>query len=167
MPRGRPRLAAEIKEQNGHYRHDAQRRNKDAPVADGREPVMPEFFNDDERKKWIEIVEDLRRNGILSSDLRELITSMCVAWGGYMTARRNVEKYGQVFVFKDSKGEVQVKNNPFSIELHKYRAAFDAMLPELGLTPSSRQRMVAVNAFADDDDPFKQLLSRLTDAVTN
>lgn len=161
MARGRKKVAAEILESKGAYRKNPQRENKLAPKADGKEPVMPDYFNDDEKEKWREIVADLRANGILSQDCREVMIAYCTAYGGWINARRAVLKTGIVLVRKNDEGQTEVKRNPFSVELHKYRDEMNRLLPEFGLTPSSRSRLIPPK---DDkqESAFSALLDRMS-----
>lgn len=154
---GRPRIAQEIHERNGSYAINPNRQNKQAPKADGKEPEMPEYFGEDECRKWIELVEDLRRNGILSRDTREILIAYCTAYGGWMKARRAVEQSGLVLASRDEDGNPSFKRNPFCVELHKYRDEMNGLLTEFGLTPASRQRCVS---FAEQEsDPFHEWLA--------
>lgn len=159
MARGRKPTAPEILKMQGSFVKHPERENKLAPVANGQEPEMPSYFNEDEKQKWAELLIDMRKNGILSSDLREIMTAYCSAYGGWMNARRMVEKTGIVLVRKGEDGAL-IKRNPFSVELHKYREEMNRLLPELGLTPSARSRMVA--QIPDDEDPLTEWLRRAT-----
>ena len=155
MGRGRKKLAPEIMEASGAYEKNPNRRNKDAPKANGFEPTMPDYFNDEERQKWVELVADLRSMGILSSETRELLIAYCTAYGGWMKARRAVESAGLALVDKENG---TIKRNPFCSELHKYRDAMNRLLPEFGLTPSARGNLVSLND--DMEDPFAILAER-------
>jgi P27 family predicted phage terminase small subunit len=142
MTKGRKKTAPEILKMQGSYAKNPQRENKSAPKADGQEPEMPHYLNDDEKLKWGQLLQDMKQNGICSSDLREIMIAYCTAYGGWMQARKAVQKTGIVLVQKTDDG-IDAKRNPFSVELHKYREEMNKLLPELGLTPSARARMVA------------------------
>jgi P27 family predicted phage terminase small subunit len=102
----------------------------------------------------------MKRNGICSSDLREIMIAYCTAYGGWMLARKAVLKTGIVLVQKTDDG-IDAKRNPFSVELHKYREEMNRLLPELGLTPSARARMVAT--LPPEEDEFDIWLKRRTE----
>lgn len=137
-----------------------ERLNKSAPSADGLQPQMPDDFSDDEKRKWAELVAVLDGNGVLSSDTAEILTAYCTAYGGWMEARRKVRQTGIVLVTKGDDGKPDIRRNPFSVELHKYREEMNRLLPELGLTPASRQKLV-MNKLEEEDDPFKFILNRM------
>lgn len=157
--KGRPRIAPEVMEARGSYKAHPERRNEAAPKANGNEPQMPDYFTEDEQWKWIELVEDLQQMGILSTDTRELMIAYCTAYGGWMKARKAVETTGVVLVQKNDNGKTVIKRNPFSAELHKYRDEMNRLLPEFGLTPSSRGKLISLKA-VEEADPFGILSAR-------
>lgn len=160
MARGRRRIAPEIHEASGAYRKNPKRRNKDAPKANGDRPKMPSYFSEHERSKWEEICETLESNGIMSTDCLEILIAYCTAYGGWMKAREAVQRTGIVLVQKID-GVTEVKRNPFSVELHKYRDEMNRLLPELGLTPASRSKLKVVDD-DKDESAFSALLSRMS-----
>jgi len=157
MVKGRKKTAPEILRMQGSFNVHPGRENKNAVKANGQEPQMPDYFTPDEQQKWGELLQDMTNNGILSSDLREIMIAYCSAYGGWMKARRMVEKLGVVLVTKTEDG-TEIKRNPFSVELHKYREEMNRLLPELGLTPSARARMVAT--LPPEEDEFAEWLKR-------
>jgi P27 family predicted phage terminase small subunit len=161
MPKGRKRIAPEIHEANGSFRVHPERRNKDAPKSDGKRPVMPVDFDNHEAKKWEELCSILEGNRVMSSDLIEILVAYCTAYGGWMRAREAVRKTGIVLVQKMADGTTDVKRNPFSVELHKYRDEMNKLLPELGLTPASRSKVSAIDADDNKDDPFASIMERM------
>jgi len=160
MTKGRKRLAPEIHEANGTYRIHPERRNKQAPTVDNERPVMPDDFDEHEQKKWEQLCKILEKNRVMSTDLIEIITAYCTAYGGWMRARDAVRKTGIVLVQKTSEG-TEIKRNPFSVELHKYRDQMNKLLPELGLTPASRGKVSSTELDDKEDDPFKKIMDRM------
>lgn len=113
---------------------------------------MPDYFNDDETLKWLQLIADFRANGILSLDNREILIRYCTAYSGWIAARRAYEDSG--LVIYDDKGNA--KRNPAVSEMHKFAEQMVKLLPEMGLTPASRQRLVS---FAQPEaDPYAQWL---------
>lgn len=155
MGKGRRPIAPEVHKANGTYVKHPERENKQAPVADGNAPEMPNYFNEDEASKWAELVTDLRTECVLSSTSRELMIAYCTAFGGWIAARRKVQELGQCLGEGD-----KAKRNPHSVELHKYRDQMNRLLPEFGLTPSSRGKLVSMNVDGKDS-PFHELLDRM------
>lgn len=160
MAKGRPRIAQEILERSGAYSINPSRKNHDAPIANGKHPKKPDYFDDDESQMWSQLCIDLDEMGIISSDIREIMIAYCCAFGGWIKAKRMVAKLGQVLVTKKGDGTVVTRRNPFSVELHKYREEMNRLLPEFGLTPSSRSRLKSVKT--EKEDEFAAWLSRGT-----
>ena len=160
MARGRKRIAAEVHKQRGTYNVHPERENKNAPTANGKQPDMPDYFGDHEKAKWKELCSDLDINGVLATDTREILIAYCTAYAGWMRARELIRSTGIVLISKTKKGETAVTRNPISVELHKYRDQMNRLLPELGLTPASRQKLVAAKP-EQEESAFSALLERM------
>lgn len=113
---------------------------------------MPAEFNDDERQKWIDVCADLRRLGVLSSDVREMLVAYCTAYGSWIELRRRIAIEGMLIEGEDGRS----RKNPAMAEMHKFRDVMNRLLPEFGLTPASRQKLCSVN---QESDPFQEWLS--------
>ena len=166
MTRGRKPLAPEVHEAKGTFNVHPERRNKKAPKSDNARPEMPDDFDEHEIKKWEQLSNILEKNRVMSTDLVEIMTAYCTAYGGWMRARDMVRKTGIVFIQKekgsDGKDFVKdIKRNPFSVELHKYRDQMNKLLPELGLTPASRGKVSAIEADDTAEDPFAKIMARM------
>jgi P27 family predicted phage terminase small subunit len=75
-----------------------------------------------------------------------------VTYGKYRTALEDVNANGLTIV--GVKGNVM--RNPAAIELHQSMEKLAKLMPELGLTPSARARLIADQA--EDVDPFLEFL---------
>ena len=157
MARGRKPLAPEVHKAKGSYKKDPQRENKHAPKADGKEPTMPDWFSDLEVEMWKELVAYLRQMGVLSSENKELMIAYCTAYAGWQVARKEFVACGGLIT--DAKGEP--KRHPAGTDMHKFRETMNKLLPEFGLTPSSRGKLVSMNP-TEDESPFAGLLERLS-----
>jgi P27 family predicted phage terminase small subunit len=78
-----------------------------------------------------------------------------------MKARQLVRTTGIVLVEKSKDGKRTISRNPISVELHKYREEMNRLLPELGLTPASRQKLTSLKLDEAIDDPFNSLMERM------
>jgi P27 family predicted phage terminase small subunit len=161
MVRGRKPLAAEIKKATGAYAKNPQRENKSAPVADGESPVMPKWFGPLEKSKWSELVKDLTKNGVISTDTREILIAYCTAYAHWMEAREKVKQTGLAIVGVDKEGNTQITRNTYVTEMSKFRDQMNKLLPELGLTPASRQKLSSLKVEDDKDDPFASIMERM------
>jgi len=156
MPRGRKRLSQEVHRANGSYRKNPNRENTSEPKLDGLTPEMPDWFGDDETQMWDQLTADLRSLGIMSSDLREILIAYCTSYAGWKLAREEVMKTGGLLT--NEKGEP--KRHPAAADMHKHRDTMNKLLPEFGLTPASRSRLVSMNV-DKDENPFAGLLDKL------
>jgi P27 family predicted phage terminase small subunit len=162
MARGRRPLAAEIKEITGAYRKNPQRKNAAAPVSDGLTPDMPHWFGPLEVEKWNELCGDLGRLKVLASDTREILVAYCTAYRRWREARDKVDETGLAITEIGKDGNATLKRNPYVTEEQKYREHMNRLLPELGLTPASRQKLTSLKLDDDKaDDPFAGLMERM------
>ena len=161
MGKGRKPIAAEIKRATGAYNKNPQRENKSAPIADGSDPDMPDWFDELEIEKWNELVSDLRRNGVISSDTREILIAYCTAYKHWREARHKVATTGLAIEGFDKEGNVQISRNTYVTEMSKFRDQMNRLLPELGLTPASRQKLTSITPDDAKDDPFASIMARM------
>ena len=158
---GRKAIAPEIKEMTGAYRKNPQRRAVAAPVADGTAPDTPECLCDVAKAKWDELIGDLKRNGVLSTDTREMLISYCTTFAKWMEARQKVEETGLAIHSVDKLGNEIISRNPYVAEMHKFREQLNKLLPEFGLTPASRQKLKSMNLDDKTEDPFAKIMERM------
>jgi len=161
MVRGRKALAMEVKQATGAFTKNPQRKNKTAPVADGESPEMPDWFCDDAKAKWAELIGDLKRNGVLSRDTREILIAYCTAYAHWLEARRSVANTGLAIEGFDKAGNQVIARNAYVAEMHKFREQMNKLLPEFGLTPASRQKLTSMNLDDDKEDPFAKIMERM------
>lgn len=156
MARGRKPLAPEVHEHNGSYRKNPNRENKERPVIDGQRPVAPEWFNDQELQVWDAVCGDLEQKGIQDTSNRELLIAYCTAYAGWFECRKMVTE--NAYTVTDSHGNV--KRHPVATDMHKFREQLNKLIPEFGLSPSSRSRLVSLKQ-DEDKNPFGELLQKL------
>ena len=161
MVRGRKPLAQEVKEATGAFRKDPQRKAKSAPTADGASPKMPNGLSRVAKAKWREMVGDLKRNGVLSTDTREMLVSYCTTFAKWMEAKNKVEETGLAIESVDRCGNQVIHRNPYVAEMHKFREQLNKLLPEFGLTPASRQKLKSMNLDDKKDNPFAEIMARM------
>ena len=158
---GRKPLAAEVKDLTGAYRKDPQRKNNAAPKADGKSPRMPTGFCRVAKAKWKELCADLERNGVLSTDTREMLIAYCVTFAKWTEARQKVKETGLAIHSVDKLGNDVISRNPYVAEMHKFREQLNKLLPEFGLTPASRQKLTSMKLDDGKEDPFAKIMERM------
>lgn len=161
MARGRKPLAQEVKDRSGAYAKNPQRKNKTAPSADGQSPKMPRWLGKHAKEKWKELVADLKSNGVLSTDTREIMIAYCTAYEHWRQAREAVAENGLAIVAFDKEGNRQIVRNAYVAEMHKFREQMNKLLPEFGLTPASRQKLTSLKIDDKTEDPFARIMERM------
>ena len=159
--KGRPRKATEVLKQEGAYKVNPQRENKQEPKPRSIEPPKPDVVKQDPiaNQKWDSLANLLDEVGLLANTDGELMELFCITFSQYRKLLGQVNKTGFTLVSKELDG-VTVKRNPIMTE---YKAAADMLrrlIPEFGLSPSSRSRLVAVSSESRKDDPFDEWLKR-------
>jgi P27 family predicted phage terminase small subunit len=56
---------------------------------------------------------------------------------------------------------VQISRNTYVTEMSKFRDQMNRLLPELGLTPASRQKLTSITPDDAADDPFASIMARM------
>lgn len=155
MP-GRKPLPVEVHKANGTYKKDPQRENKQAPVALYGRPVMPEHVEVDPAAaaKWNHIVGMLDEMNVLSKTDHDLLARYCLTWSEFMRVATELRTVGHVI--HSEKGS---KRSPESSAFVSLNNELGKMGAELGLSPSSRGKLIA-NPEAKDNDPFAEWLKK-------
>lgn len=158
---GRKPIAQEVKEAAGAFRKNPQRKNIAAPSADGASPDPPKGLCRVAKAKWKEMISDLKRNGVLSTDTREMLVAYCTTFAKWMEAKKKVEETGLAIESYDKLGYLVISRNPYVSEMHKFREQLNKLLPEFGLTPASRQKLKSMNLDEKKEDPFAKIMERM------
>ena len=158
---GRKAIAQEVKELQGAFCKNPQRKAKTAPLADGASPTVPKGLCRVAKAKWKELIGDLKRNGVLSTDTREMLVSYCTIYAKWIEARKKVEETGLAIESVDKMGQLVISKNPYVAEMHKFRDQLNKLLPEFGLTPASRQKLKSMNLEEKKEDPFAKIMARM------
>lgn len=123
--------------------------NENEPEAIPEGAECPQHLDATAKREWAFMVEVLQAMGMFSKSYRAALELYCESYSNYRIALAAVEKYGQVLVTKKPDGTIDVRRNPFSVEVHKYKEECKTLLTEFGLTPSSKSRV--------EGAPVKQL----------
>ena len=158
MMRGRKPLATAEKERRGSFTPHPERRNKREPKPPSGRPTKPKHLDEYASKKWNAVVKLLDQMGLLNKADADLLELYCVTYSGYRRALESVAKTGMVLVTREDHGEqVEVRRNPFSVELHKYMDRMQKLLSEMGLSPVSRSRVQAAGS-PEESNPVLEML---------
>lgn len=133
--KGRKPIAIEVQEARGAYRKDPQRRPSNVIKADEATPEPPAPVKADKRALavWDETCMILANTGILSRTDQHLLTRYVLVYAEWLKCAEHIQKHGHA----DENG----KTSPESVAFFKLAADHAKLLPELGLSPSSRARL--------------------------
>jgi len=98
---------------------------------------------------------------VISTDTREILVAYCTAYGHWMEARTKVAETGLAIESYDKDGNRIITRNGYVTEMHKFREQMNKLLPELGLTPASRQKLTSLKLDDGKDDPFAKIMARM------
>jgi P27 family predicted phage terminase small subunit len=156
--RGRKPLATATKEASGAFRKNPQRRNASEPTVQRGWPAKPETVETDDiaSAQWDELCGTLDDMGILTVSDKSLLAMYCQTYAEYIRLHRHIRENGCVLVNVQG----NETTSPQASQVHKYADRLIKLMAEMGLTPSSRSRIVAPKK-DDDDDPMAELLTRL------
>lgn len=147
-----------IKRLHGSQRGDDEGYYKiPEPIGDGTIPSCPDWLSDPAKKKWFEVIQQLRRisESLLSSVDVQMLARYCVIWELWDKSRRFIEKNGEVMVFREAdvvtkkgkkeiikKGRVKyVQQLPQANLFFKYAQELRQIEDEFGMTPSARTKV--------------------------
>lgn len=95
----------------------------------------------------------LAKLGLLTEIDGAALAAYCTAYGRWVEAERNVQKYGTVMLSPDKGWPVQ---SPYLSIANKAMEQMHKFLTEFGMTPSSRSR-IQVEPPQEAADPFEEL----------
>lgn len=153
--RGRKPKPTAVKEREGAFVKDPQRRNKREPKPRPGAPPVPPHVKVDPvaTEEWANLCEWLDDMKILAQADRTLMAHYCTTYSEYLKHYKHVAKHG-VSVPTAAGG---VTTSP---EAHQYNKLADRLIKlcaELGLTPSARSR-ISVAEPSKEDDPMEAIL---------
>ncbi len=156
--RGRKPTATAVKEASGSFSLHPGRRNKSEPAAKRGYPAKPETVETCSiaSAQWDELCKTLDELGVLTVADKSLLAMYCQTYAEYIKLQQHVKEHGCT-VFNDKGNASQ---SPEAIQVHRYADRLIKLMAEMGLTPSSRSRIVAPKQ-EDEDDPMAQLLARM------
>lgn len=124
-----------------------------ATAADPVEPVEPPPFLDEyAREEWEHQIDGLLLSGVLTPRDRAVFTAYCMAWSRARKAHEGANQ--SPGIVKGANGGL--KENPYHRVARLEMRECIRWAVELGMTPSARARVEALNAMrspGDEDDP--------------
>lgn len=157
MARGRRPLATAVKERNGSFIKDPQRRNKSEPIPAKDRPGMPDIVAENglASAKWNHLCEILAELGLLAASDSDLMAIYSITWADWQTSQRSVWTDGI-----EVDGQKGPRTNPAVYEKNKAMDRLYKLGAEFGLNPSARTRLSGATGIDDPENPIDQFLNR-------
>lgn len=156
MKRGVKPQSSLTRKLTGQDKAHPERVNYAEPTPPSGAPDKPDYFDDLKdggvaSASWDRLVKLFGEMGMLNKADATLMELYAVTYSGYRQALVSVTKTGQVLLLRvDENKKMEVRRNPYSVELHKYMDRLAKLLAEMGLTPSSRTRVATTGDISDD-----------------
>ncbi len=114
--------------------------NPDQPTAGNKQlQFIPDELSDAARPYWAHVREKLIKAGIVNDLDREALIMLCEAWATLIDATDKLREHG---LLVKGRHDYPVKNPALPI-VNQAQAQVQRLLSELGMTPTSRQRLIA------------------------
>lgn len=150
MKRGVKPKPLAIKKLEGVGKH---RINENQPKPKSAKPSCPAFLDTEARKEWRRITRELDMVGVISKLERGVLAGYCILWSDLK--RYSKARDGTSPILKTSFGNIV--QNPLENLVHKTAERLLRYEVELGLTPSSRNRIDVKQT--DSEDPLDKFLN--------
>jgi P27 family predicted phage terminase small subunit len=161
MPSGRPRKATEVLREQGAYKSNPRRENKQEPKPNKIAPDKPATVEDDPiaSQKWDSLCILLEQCGLLADTDSDLMELFCITFSQYRRLLKQINTTGFTIVTRDPQtNNPVVKRNPIMIEYRNIADLLRRLIPEFGLSPSSRSRLVSTRK--EEKSEFQKWLER-------
>ena len=150
MPRGPKPRSQEVLKRGGTFTKNPQRENKDAPKAIPGRPEVPEGIKGDEvaEAEWERVCNFMAEMDLLATADFHLIEQFVTTYSQWYS----------IHVLYKAEGIVDGNGKPrrWVPTYFKLAEQFRKLLPELGLSPSARSRLVTVTKKVNPLEQFLQ-----------
>ncbi len=158
MSKGRKPKAREVQIAEGRHLKNPKRYATEIPETSSDDPVMPEHLDDTAKQEWERVEVLFRAAGMWTSTYQATLELYCETYSNYRRALELVRVSGQALRTQQDDGSWEIKRNPYSVELHKYKEELLRQLSEMGMTPSSRSRVVVADGQSESADPILKMI---------
>ena len=152
--KGRKPVPTQLKVLRGTNRLDRQNKGEMQPPIPESVPYAPRFMNARAKTEWRRLIGVLLDLGLYTDCDRSAFAMYCQACGRWVIAEEHCAKEGEILT-SEGGGLYQ---NPWRYEANKAQEQIRRMLPEFGLTPSSRARLSTPEL--KEQDPFAEFLNK-------
>lgn len=125
--------------------------NEDEPIFSAMDETAPESLDEEGAAEWNRIVDELRTSGVVTKMDETILWAYCQEFSIAKKAAKELK--GNGLIIKAPSG-YPIKNPYLSIQ-HRSLYLLKSLASELGLSPSSRSRVVAIPT--KKGDKYEQL----------
>lgn len=135
--------------------------NITANIGDDLLQEVPSTLGEIGRAYYLFILEQLKTAGVLSNIDRPILTETAQILEYAEKAKLDIEKYGQMYETADGRGMMKLVKNPAVDIYNTMMNQFKTFGTQLGLSPSSRATLGALNVqqAVNEINPLLQALS--------
>lgn len=131
--------------------------NEREPKPETGMPTCPDWLDKDAKTEWKRLAKTLHQMGVLSTTDRAVFAKYCQGWALWKAAKLHLDEEGRVII---NDKDVPVLNPWVNVEEKAVKQMSQAA-SEIGLTPSSRSRIVAAGeANAKPKDEMEEILKK-------
>lgn len=142
--RGRPRIPPALKEKKGTL----QKSREPRPMAVSKPfrieplPPAPEWLDDEGRRQWGMLVEQIDRMGIAAKVDQLALTAACSEWAEYVKHRKEQMTNVAYYAIKDEHGGVRSwQPHPTHYIANAHLENFMKIIARFGFTPADRAKL--------------------------
>jgi P27 family predicted phage terminase small subunit len=132
--------------------------NKDEPPADNKRPKVPSHLSTIGKNCFNELCDAMEDMGILASYDRKMIELASDSYSEYREARKVVKEKGMSYSTTTQDGSEMFRARPEVAIASDAFKRLRSIIPEFGLTPSSRSKIKVGGA--KDVDPMDAFLKK-------
>ena len=130
--------------------------NENEPKPPPSMPRAPSHLSKDAKTEWKRMSKTLYELGLLTDIDRAALAAYCQAYGRWVEAEQNVQKYGTVMISPDKGWPIQ---SPYLAIANKALEQMHKFLVEFGMSPSSRSR-ISVDKKQEHESVLDELWSK-------
>ena len=126
--------------------------NDQEPQPDMEMPQPPPMLSAEALTQWEVVAPQLHQMGVLTMIDASALEMYCVAYGNWYAAQEKIKEFGPLVMARSG----YLQQSPYMQIANKAFEQMRAMLPEFGMTPSSRSGL-KTGETSNNKNPFASL----------
>lgn len=134
--------------------------NKKEPQPAGGQPVCPRWLDEEAKRKWRQLVPELRAMGVATKVDADALAQYCQVWSRWKQAEEFIAKHGPVISIRDDEGNVKYLAQVPQVSIARHLLTIMRNLQrEFGMTASARSQ-IHVEQAPKRQSEFMALINR-------